>query len=89
MREYVWVMRDPSGMAVGAAIERRVVEHCVHYGDGPFAALENARVTTSDHVRRRLQYAAEKRDSDRYEHGGYTLTRETLTPPQEEMNDDA
>lgn len=77
----VWVVRDPSGVRLGAAIERRVVEGCVHYGDGVFAALENARVTTSDHVRRRLEFAAENNASDRYEQDGYTLALETLMTP--------
>ena len=81
MADSVWVLRAPDGVPMGAAIERRVVEGCVHYGDGPAAALDNAGRTVSDYVRRRLSWAAVNAAADRYEHDGWTLTREPLPMP--------
>ena len=79
----VWVVRTPEGEAIGAGIERRYERYGVEYGDGPFAALDNARRTLNDYVHRQLRYAAEKADDVQYECEGYTLTRETLLAPEQ------
>lgn len=75
------MVRTPEGKALGAGIERRYERYGVEYGDGPFAALDNARRTLNDYVHRQLGYAAEKADDVQYECEGYTLTRETLLTP--------
>jgi len=82
--ESVWAVRDPSGAIVGAGAERRIDQHGILCGDGPFAALDNAfgRYSTQD-AYRALTRDVEHESANRYEAFGYTLALESLATPPE------